>query len=166
VDGQRRVQQLVYLPTGIDDPNIAPTSNMAAVQQLHQFANNLSCAKPYIGRTIKRNTCSNDWYFDVDLRFSQELPGPGRLLGSPLGVRDKITVYAMMDNFLNFLSDSWNIQRRRQFAGLQDIAQSTGVDSQGRYIITGFTGNTFEADNFINVTSSVWRLKVGLSYEF
>lgn len=140
---------------------------MAEVQELVDFARGLDCAKDYLGRSIPRNTCSNDWYYDLDLRFSQELPGFGRLAGSPYGLRDKITLYAMFDNFLNFLDDDWNIQRRRNFAGLQEIATSTGVDSQGRYIITNFLGeDAFEEDNFINVSSSVWRIKVGISYEF
>ena len=91
-----------------------------------------------------------------------------------MGVRDKLTVYAMVDNFLNLLDDGWNVQRRRQFAGLQDVADISGVDAQGRYIIsgvsnlvTGADGLTgYQRDNFVNVSSSVWRLKVGLSYEF
>ena len=95
-------------------------------------------------------------------------------MGSPLGVRDKLTVYAMFDNFLNLLDDGWNIQRRRNFAGLQDIASVSGVDAQGRYIINSAAAITpgadglsdYDRDNFINVSSSVWRLKVGLSYEF
>jgi hypothetical protein len=160
---------LVYLPTGISDPNISPTSNMTAVQQLADYAAGVGCAKNYIGRTIKRNTCTNDWYFDLDLRFSQEIPGPGRLLGSPHGLNDKITLYAGFENFLNFLNDGWNLQHRRNFAGLQDIANlsTAGVDSQGRYIITGFAGSdAIAADNFINVSGSVWRIKVGLSYDF
>ena len=41
----------------------------------------------------------------------------------------------MFDNFLNLLDNGWNIQRRRNFAGLQDIASVSGVDAQGRYII-------------------------------
>ena len=69
---------LVYLPTGISDPNISPSSNMAAVQALSDFASDLGCAKDYLGRSIKRNTCKNDWYYDLDLRISQELPGLGR----------------------------------------------------------------------------------------
>jgi hypothetical protein len=159
---------LLYIPTGTTDPNIAPTSNAAAVQQLVDFASSLGCARPYIGRTIPRNTCTNDWYYDLDLSISQELPGPARLLGLG-GVRDKIRLYAMFDNFLNFLDDSWNIQRRRNFAGLQDIATlgGTGVDAQGRYIIANANGiASFGTDNFINVSSSVWRIKVGISYEF
>ena len=145
-----------------------------AVQALTNFASGLDCAKKYLGRSIKRNTCENDWYFDVDLRFAQEIPGPGRLLGSPHGLNDKITLYAMFDNFLNLLNNGWNIQRRREFNGLQDIANISGVDSQGRYIISGadqlnvgsdgLTG--YQRDEFINVSSSLWRIKVGVSYEF
>ena len=50
-----------------------------------------------------------------------------------------------------------------------------GVDAQGRYVFgaadnltvnpaTGMTG--YEEDNQINVSSSVWRLKIGISYDF
>jgi len=166
---------LVYLPTGTSDPNIAPTSNMAAVQALHDFAAGLDCAKKYIGRTIKRNTCSNDWYKDLDLRFSQEIPGLFSLLGEPSGLRDKLTAYVMFDNFLNMLNKGWNNQHRRNFSGLQEIASTTGVNADGQYIITAVpkittnpaTGLTpYDTDNFINVSSSIWRIKVGLSYEF
>ncbi|MGC1467748.1 MAG: hypothetical protein WA793_00045, partial [Sphingorhabdus sp.] len=161
---------LVYLPTGVTDPNIAPTSNMTAVQGLTDFANSLKCAKKYVGRTIERNSCSNNWYYDLDLSISQELPGPGRLFGR----EDKLKLFASFDNFLNMLNSGWNIQRRRDFAGRQDIASISGVDSAGRYIISGFTANNlnaegvrdFDADNFINTSSSVWRIKVGVSYDF
>jgi len=165
---------LVYIPSGPNDPNVSPSSNAAAVQKLTDFARGLDCAKKYLGRSIKRNTCENDWYFDVDLRFAQEIPGPGRLLGSPLGVKDKFTIYAMFDNFLNFLNNGWNIQHRREFNGLQDIANISGVDSAGRYIISGTDqlnagsdGLTpYQKDEFINTSSSLWRIKVGVSYEF
>ena len=157
---------LLYIPSGIDDPNISPTSNMTAVQDLVNFASDLDCAKDYVGRSIKRNTCTNDWYFDLDLRVSQELPGPASIAGIG-GIQDKITLYAMFDNFLNFLDDDWNVQRRRNFAGLQEVASISGIDSEGRYIITGFNGeDDFKADNFINVSGSVWRIKVGASYKF
>jgi outer membrane receptor for ferrienterochelin and colicin len=161
---------LVYLPTGITDPNVSPTSNMTAVQGLADFGNSLKCAREFLGRTIERNSCSNDWYYDLDLSFSQEIPGPGRLFGR----EDKLKLFASFDNFLNLLDSGWNIQRRRDFGGRQDIASISGIDAQGRYIITGFTANNlnsegvrdFDADNFINTSSSVWRIKVGVSYDF
>ncbi|MBL0916361.1 MAG: hypothetical protein IBJ13_12885, partial [Sphingopyxis sp.] len=154
---------LAYIPTGANDPNVSPSSTAGVAQAVADFASSLGCAKGYLGKTIERNTCSNDWYFDVDLSFSQELPGPGNLFGR----KDKIKLYATMDNFLNFLDQDWNVQRRRDFAGRQDIATVSGVDAQGRYIFTSAAGiATFDADNAINVSSSVWRLKVGVSYEF
>jgi hypothetical protein len=161
---------LLYLPTGVSDPNVAPSSNMAAVQRLVDFASGLGCAKKYLGQTIPRNTCSNDWYYDLDLSLSQEIPGPG----SFFGLEDRLKLFATFDNFLNFLDDDWNVHRRRQFSGLQDITSITSVDTQGRYVFgatdnlsplpSGLTG--YEEDNQINVSSSVWRLKVGVSYEF
>ncbi|WP_156839925.1 TonB-dependent receptor [Novosphingobium aquimarinum] len=154
---------LVYLPTGIDDPNVSPTSNAEAVAGLAAYANSLNCAKKYVGQSIERNTCSGSWYYDMDLSFSQELPGPGTFFGRD----DKIKLYATMDNFLNFLDSGWNVQRRRDFSGLQNVASTTGVDSAGRYIITGFRGaDAIAADNQINFSSSVWRLKLGVSYDF
>ncbi|MBA3940640.1 MAG: hypothetical protein C0520_05475 [Sphingopyxis sp.] len=156
---------LAYLPTGLSDPNVSPSSTISAanMQALVDYINDTGCAKKHIGTTVPRNTCTNDWYFDMDLSFSQELPGPGRLFGR----NDKIKLYATMDNFLNFLDKSWNVQHRRNFAGLQDIATISGIDPQGRYIFTGFNGaQSIADDNGINVSSSVWRLKVGVSYEF
>jgi hypothetical protein len=133
------------------------------VQNLVNFVNGLDCAKKYAGSTIPRNTCSNDWYLDLDLSFSQEIPGPGKVL---FGRDDKIRLYATMDNFLNLLDGSWNVQKRRNFAGLQDVATVSGIDSAGRYIVVPFTGASFAADNQINFSSSVWRAKVGISYDF
>lgn len=163
--------ELVYLPSGISDPNISPTSNMAAVQSLVDFASSKSCAKKYLGQSIDRNTCSLPWYFDVDLSLSQEIPGPGRLFGLK---NDKIRLYGTIDNFLNLLDSSWNLQKRRNFTGWSDVAAVSGVDAQGRYIITGVAPITpnatglsdFDRDEFINVSGSAWRIKVGVSYEF
>jgi hypothetical protein len=165
---------LVYLPTGLDDPNVSPSSTISAsaMDTLVAFANDHKCAKKYIGRSIPRNTCSNDWYKDLDLRFSQELPGPARLLGRPGGINDKITAYLMVDNFLN---KGWNVQHRRDFGGRQEIAGISGVDAQGRYIFTNATPlvvapatglRPYDTANFINVSSSIWKLKLGISYEF
>ena len=112
----------------------------------------------------------------MDLSLSQEIPGPGTFFG----VDDRLKLFATIDNFLNLLNDDWNVQRRRNFSGLQDIATAgraaagsgagaiaavPAVDSQGRYIISAFNPD-IDTDNQINISSSVWRIKVGISYEF
>ena len=79
--------------------------------------------------------------------------------------RDKFRLTVTMDNFLNFLDSDWNVFRRRDFEGLVNVANVPGtpVDSAGRYIISGFAADDVAQ---IQSSSSLWRLKVGLSYQF
>ncbi len=179
---------LAYIPTGPSDPkvvfqNTTGTGNVVLftaadnAATLDQFISTVPCAQEARGRIITRNSCVNDWYYDMDLTFSQELPGPGHFFGHD----DKIKLYATVDNFLNLLNGSWNIQRRRDFNSRQDIFTVASVDSQGRYVINDVGAirsvtpsavnnpaglSSFYTDNFVNVSSSVWRLKVGISYDF
>ena len=92
-------------------------------------------------------------------------------------MKDKITVYAMFDNFLNFLNNNWNVQHRRNFVGLQDVASLGSVNARGSRTTSSARKDrshhrrlhgaySVAADNFINVSGSVWRIKVGVSYDF
>ncbi|MEO1044618.1 MAG: TonB-dependent receptor [Pseudomonadota bacterium] len=182
---------LLYIPTGISDPNIAPPifdtmgnqiggSDLAAVQALVDYlANNTNGVAEQCnftpGMTIRRNTCRNDWVFDLDFRFSQELPGPG----SFFGVDDRITLYLDFDNFLNFIDSDANVFRtRNQFVDLVEAGNNLddpnsadpddrinvpAVDNQGRYVISGFSPDDQE---FIGFSASVWRIQLGVRYEF
>jgi len=158
---------LLYIPTGVNDPNVSPAvfnaagvrtggSDPAAVQALVNYAGNLDCARGFTGRSIVRNTCRNDWFYDLDLRFSQQLPGPGRLFG----VEDRVELFADFDNFLNLLDSGWNVFRNRDYAV---AVVDGGVDAQGRYVITNFNPDDEE---IVRTSSSVWRIQVGLRYEF
>lgn len=149
---------LIYVPTGIDDPNLSPTSDATAVQDLINFVKSSGCDYK-AGKSIKANTCQNDWSFDMDLRFSQEIPGPGRFFG----VNDRIELYATMDNFLNFIDGEWN-ELRSYGSGLTVV--EGGVDSSGRYVINQFIQPDPIEDNAVRVSSSTWRLKLGVRYEF
>ena len=162
---------LLYVPSGIDDPNVAPPtfnaagertggSDPAAVAALVDYLNTSDVAEQCDftpGQSIERNTCRNDWFYDLDLRISQEIPFIGRLTGI---VDDRIELFADFDNFLNLIDSSANIFRTRdQFVDLVDA----GVDSQGRYVITDFNPDDQE---FIGISSSAWRIQVGARYEF
>ncbi len=109
------------------------------------------------GSRSARNTCTNDWQFDLDLRFSQELP----FLGSLTGIKeDRITLFADFANFLNMLDGSWNVSRARgDFTDLVD----GGVDAQGRYVISDFNPDD---QNILNINQSAWRIQIGARYEF
>jgi opacity protein-like surface antigen len=147
---------LLYVPTGVNDPNLSPSSDAGAVQSLIDYVAASGCDYTP-GASIERNTCNNDWHFDMDLRFSQELPFIGKLTGI---AQDKVTLFADFQNFLNLLDEDWNVLRRRpEFVDVVDA----GVDSQGRYIITGFAPDD---QNFIAPGPSAWRIQIGARYEF
>ena len=57
------------------------TDTRTRLGSITDFVRGLDCAKDYLGKSIKRNTCSNDWYFDLDLRVAQDIPGPASLAG-------------------------------------------------------------------------------------
>ena len=50
---------------------------------------------------------------------------------------------------------------------LEDPQEVQGIDEEGRYIIGDFIGErAFDDANQVNTSSSVWRLKFGVSYDF
>ena len=152
---------LLYVPTGVNDPNLSPTSDPAAVQSVIDYVAASGCDFTP-GQTIRRNTCSDDWYYDMDLRISQELPFVGSLTGL---VEDRLTLFADIDNFLNMLDSSWNTRRARGIFGdgqLVDVADGN-FDSAGRYVITDFDPDD---EQQISTSASVWRIQVGVRYEF
>ena len=185
---------LLYIPTGVGDANLSDFSGfnlsatqLAAVQATQDSA--VSALGDYLatsqvgsecnftpGASISRNTCNNDWFFDLDLRFSQELPFLGALTGLK---QDKLNLYVDFENFLNMVDSSWNILRSRgEFidlveAGLNiddpdsadpdDRLNIPAFDDQGRYVISGFNPDD---DNDILISSSAWRIQLGVRYEF
>lgn len=147
---------LLYIPSGPGDPNVSPESDPEAVTALVNYAKGLDCAREFLGRSIPRNTCRNDWYHDLDLRLAQELPGPGRLFE----LSDRIELFADFDNFLNFLDSSWNVFRNRDY--VVPVVKG-GIDDQGRYIISDFNP---QDEEFVGSSASVWRIQLGVRYEF
>jgi len=150
---------LLYVPSSVSDANVSPLSDATAVQSVIDYVAASGCSFEG-GESIKRNTCRNDWTFDMDLRLSQEIPFIGSLTGI---AEDRIELFADFSNFLNLLDSSWNVLRSRGgFNGLVDVADG-GVDDQGRYIISGFNPDD---DNRIAINASAWRIQLGARYEF
>ena len=165
-DEQSGAGALMYVPTSPTDPNVryvdfvtAGAVTQTAAQTaagLDTYITNDKCLSKFRGRSMTRNACRNDWYYDLDLRVSQELPGPGRIFG----VKDSIRVYADFDNVLNLIDSAANVRRSR---GTTDTVLQGGVDAQGRYVY-----NNFNPSDVNNVTSSasLWRVQFGVNYSF
>ena len=153
---------LFYVPAGLTDPNVgyAATSSQTAEEAaaaLDSYISANPCLAKYRGRSIPRNTCSNPWHYDVDLRFSQELPFLGRLTGL---VDDRIELFADIDNFLNLIGSGAN---RLRFRGDVDVADVSIENGTGRYIISDVAPDD---DYSVAISSSAWKMQVGVRYEF
>lgn len=148
---------LLYVPVGIGDPNVVYTA--AGVEAaLDDYINATPCVAKYRGSVLPRNSCHNNWFYDLDLRFSQELPGPAKLFGL---TQDKIKLFVDFDNFLNLLDSGSNVFKR--FGFTEGVVRAETIDSQGRYRYSAFTG---PRDPVIQSSSSLWKIQVGVSYDF
>ena len=65
---------------------------------------------------------------------------------------------------VNLLNSDWGIVREHSFPALANLYTVSGLDSQGRYIISGAQTNP-DADT-INVDASLWQVRLGARYDF
>ncbi|WP_284124384.1 TonB-dependent receptor [Parerythrobacter aestuarii] len=158
---------LLYVPSGVNDPNLSPLSDPNTVREAIDYVAASGCDYTP-GETIKRNTCRNPWHFDLDLRISQELPFIGKMTGL---VDDRIELFADFDNFLNFLDSGWNrLKFQSEFTDVLDGE----IDAQGRYIFDETNNDPLDPYMYINpdddqsvgISSSAWKIQVGVRYEF
>lgn len=164
---------LLYVPAGINDPNVTYVDTVVNGVVVQTAEETQALLNAYLddsdvadqcgitrGQTIGRNTCRNDWHYDLDLRFSQELPFIGSLTGI---TDDRIEVFADFANFLNLIDSGANILRSRGgFNGLVPVVD-TDVDDDGRYVLSNFNPDD---RNSIAIGPSAWRIQIGARYEF
>ena len=157
---------LMYIPTGVGDPNVV-IADAAFATALDNFISGNSCIAEYRGQTIPRNSCENSWFYDLDLRFSQEIPGPMSAFGFK---DDKLKLFVDFDNFLNFIDSDANVFERYSYT--EGLVRAS-VDGQGRYVYTPITdqydanaGTVSLRDPLIQSSSSLWKIQLGVSYEF
>jgi hypothetical protein len=103
---------LMYVPTGVDDPNVS-YSNATIAQQINAFVDSSGLGK-YRGMIAPRNAFSSNWVTKVDLHFAQELPtGIGKA---------KFQVFADIENFTNLLNKNWGQIREYAFPYTATVA--------------------------------------------
>jgi hypothetical protein len=162
---------LLYVPTGLNDPNVV-IANADFAQAFDNLISATPCLDKYRGQTLPRNSCSNPWFYDLDLRFSQEIPGPMKAFGLK---DDKLRLFVDFDNFLNFIDSDANTFER--FSSTEGVVRADIQPGTGRYIYTpitaqytagtgGAVGTARFRDPVIQSSSSLWKIQLGVSYEF
>jgi hypothetical protein len=149
-------RELAYIPTGITDPVIAPTSNPSGVAALVDFINGNSSLRDAAGSIIDRNSENDPWRTRFDIRLAQEFPG--------LRTNDRTEAFVVIRNVGNLLNDEWGVMREHGFPGNAELYGISGIDAQGRLVITSFNPSVDRAQP-IN-SASLWQVRLGVKYKF
>lgn len=154
--GNNSSRNLAYIPTGINDPVIAPNSNAVAVQNLVNYINSNSDLSAMRGTIADRNSQTDPWRSRFDIRLAQEFPG--------LRADDRTEAFVVIRNVGNLLNDDWGVLKEHGFPGNAQLYGISGIDAQGRLVITSFSPTV---DNASPINSaSLWQVRVGVKYTF
>ena len=144
---QRFGRHLLYVPTGIDDPNVVIGENFD-YDAFSAFARREGLGVGF----QERNENFADWSYRLDVRVDQEFPIYNDIKG---------VGYIKVYNFLNMLNDDWGVQTRAQFFS-QEVVDMT-LDDQGRYVFERFTERDI---NDLQEERSLWEVRAGFSIRF
>lgn len=168
-NGDSYSRDLAYIPKQ-GDVLFQKGTSQAAIDQFYAFIKQDSYLKDHQGEIAKRNATRAAWTNQLDMSFSQEVPGLFK--GNKGEIR--LDVY----NFLNLLNNDWGQQLYVPFPYTRNLASFQGVDkATGKYIYslpTDANGNyqpgtkvVYDAGRDIktNVVSR-WSAMLTLRYTF
>jgi hypothetical protein len=136
-NGDGFTNDLVYIPKQ-GDVNFSAGTDPKLIQQFYDYIHDNDYLKAHQGGNAGRNGDHAGWLNQIDLSFSQEIPG---IFAGNKGVI-KLDVY----NFTNLLNKHWGIEKRANFPGYRNLADFDGVGSDGKYIYD-ITGSHYIDDN-------------------
>lgn len=146
---------LVYVPTGVDDPNISPDG--IQYDEIMSYMNQVGLGK-YAGGFAPKGVGETPWTNTLDFQFQQELPG--------FAEGHRGTFYFTISNLLNLIDSSKGSVRRMGFT-TNSIVDFGGIDSEGRYIYEApFSAPVTANWDQYEPEQSTWRIKLGVSYKF
>jgi hypothetical protein len=145
---------LLYVPTGMTDPNVDLTGLGADTQAFFDYLDSTGLSA-YAGGFAPRNAFEGGWWTKVDLRIEQEFPG--------LREGHRTNAFVVIDNFTNLLNDEWGILREASFPRRVSV-----VDSRLTNGNTQFAYSNFNPRNSAPVVgdASLWQVRFGVRYEF
>jgi len=160
----------VYIPTA-NDPKVAYAkgTNPLVIQQFQNFLANDSYLKDHRGQIAPRNGATTPWVNQLDVSFSQEVPG--------IFAGNKGVIRLDIFNFLNLLDKHWGDVRNTGIYPTRTLASYGGVNAQGQYVyslptdkngnyqpqqLTTYDGGFYDPSRVV----SRWSAMVTLRYNF
>lgn len=155
-NGDTYVNDLVFIPQP-GQVEFRTTGNTAKdtklQQQFYAYIQSNDYLKDHQGQIAQRNGDRAGWINQLDLSFSQEIPGIFR--GNKGIIR--LDVY----NFTNMLNKKWGIEKRVTFPGGRPLADFYGVNpTNGKYIYDISCGGATSCTNYIDKSGNYNPLAV------
>ncbi|NVE95665.1 TonB-dependent receptor [Altererythrobacter lutimaris] len=142
---------LLYVPT-LNDPNVVFASPDVEAD-FNAFVADFGLEE-FRGQILDRNQFRSSDYWDLDLRFTQELPG--------FFDRDRFRLILDVENALNLIDSSWNTLEQIGFEYNLPVVDTT-INDAGQYVYERVRSpNTERFSTF----PSVWQIQVGITYDF
>jgi hypothetical protein len=151
IDFSSRNRQLFYVPKG-DGSDVILTGITDA--EMNAFLDRTGLSK-YRGQIAPRNAFRSPWFHRFDVRLAQDLPNPIS------GHRARFAID--IENVGNLLNDNWG---RSEAVGFPFTAPAVNVaidPATGKYEYSAL--RSYKATR-VDVLQSVWRVGVGLMYDF
>jgi hypothetical protein len=160
---------LLYVPTGPNDPRVAWTSTTERDAFFNFVAN--TDLKNYMGSNAPRNSTTSPWNQTLDLKFTQEIPLSKKVhseiyfdfLNLPALINQKLNVHWFPANF-GYLEEI-PFSYRRGVASASYNATANGGQGQWTY---NFNSSTLDAVPItVNDTpASRWQVQMGVRIRF
>ena len=140
-NGDSFTNDLVFIPKP-GQVEFRPGTDPALIQQFYDYIQGNQYLRDHAGSIAQRNGARAGWINQLDLSFSQEIPGIFK--GNKGEVR--LDVY----NFGNLLNKNWGVEKRVAFPGGRALADFYGVDpATGKYIYDISCGGAKSCSNYI-----------------
>jgi len=167
-DSDNEERNLFYVPTGPNDPlvDFSVLDAQGTTQAFFEWMDRKGLSKE-AGKISSKNGYEEPWNTDMDIRMSQEIPLPK--------YNHRLVFFFDIENFLNLFSDGSNLQKYYSMGDVQEglpVLDAALSDDGSQYIYSNFNpgGSSSSPPNynptFYDVDDSVWRIQLGLRYEF
>jgi hypothetical protein len=144
-------RELFYVPKGDGSDVILNNIDQAAFDQ---FLRDTGLDK-YRGQIAPRNAFQSPWYKRVDVRLAQDLPNPFT------GQRARLMID--IENVGNLIDHKWGRSTGVGFP-YATPAVDVGIDTPtGKYVYSNLRNAN---PDFVDVLASVWRIGIGVMYDF
>ncbi len=160
---------LVYIPNP-GEVLFREGTTQAQIDGFYNYINSTDYLSSHQGSIASRNGDRAPWFNQLDLSFSQEIPG---IFEGHKG-EIRFDIY----NFLNLLDKDWGTELKADYPGYRSLADYYGVDPETGKYIYDITGSSYTDENgnyrpdplpyntYPNDRSQRWAVQLTVRYKF